>query len=67
MKVISKHDAAINLYRALEAMKLAITLSGNGEVDRLVGLAYGLVKETGDALYPEILEEMRRAKADPLI
>lgn len=56
---MTKHDAACNLVEALEALRQA-----RSELDRLMSYASEKIKSTGDALYPEIIEEMNNNKKE---
>ena len=58
--MMSKHDMAVDLARALEAIRQA--REKISEAMSLINIASVLTKDVGDQLYPLVLEEMNSKK-----
>ena len=59
---MTKHDMAVDLARALEAIRQA--REKIAEASSLINIASVLTKDVGDQLYPLVLEEMNNNKKE---
>lgn len=61
------HDTAITFYELGSLFKQIKDISGSGEIDRLCVEGFSKAKNACDSLQPNIIDEMKKKHADPMV